>query len=229
MKKSYTFILFVILILFSVFMFVSLYNRSTVAIDLNKAIKDAYDVEIIEVYTENLFELKEYREWEDIGFDVSAFEKDYPDEEDQVSIQVLYVSTDQGEKLVYSYPVGYKQRSQPLFIDLVETNIGMSQDEMMDLIKDVDDLSSLRDSITTKQYFMLPAFRTALNAFEGFGDILDEKMQDVIFFQTYDDVYVFFVYKNVFYVTHIVNRDDLICVYPYQLNLVDFINVLDAA
>jgi hypothetical protein len=209
-------------------MFVSLYNRSTVAIDLNKAIKDAYDVEIIEVYTENLFELKEYREWEDIGFDVSAFEKDYPDEEDQVSIQVLYVLTDQGEKLVYSYPVGYKQRSQPLFIDLVETNIGMSQDEMMDLIKDMDDLSSLRNSIITNQYFMLPAFRTGLNAFEGLGDILGEKMQDVIFFQTYDDTYIFFVYKNVFYITHIMSQDDLVCVYPNQLNLIDFINVLDA-
>lgn len=230
MKRKLALFQLIVLSLFGVLIFVAVLNRRIIKIDWKDVTEEVYGLKVLEVFSEEQFELRFYGEWDELGFDRTVFETFYEaplDAHPDAMVNVAYVLTDQGEKLIYSYPYIYKRQKEKDFVHIVSDVIITTKDQMRSHLTGNDMLTNLLLMIETNQFVILPAFRTSLNSEQRLHEIINQKMQDVLFFQTYDDNYIFFDYDNVFYVIQKINQDEMVCLYPVSKNLDDFIDLLE--
>ena len=230
MKRKLAVIQLVLIIVFGVLIFISIQNRKTVFNDWKKVTEEDYGLEVIEVYTESSFEINHYGEWDQLGFDVTVFERFHEaplDVYPNVLVNVSYVLTNQGERLIYSYPYIYQRQDPSDFVHIVSDVIPKTKDQMKSLTSGNEDLLGFQYMLDNNEFVMVPPNLSFLNSFAGLASIIDDNMQDVMFFESFDGLMCFFINEDQLYIVRYLGGTDLFELYPRYTNLAGLIEDLD--
>jgi hypothetical protein len=217
MKRKIAGIELILVLTFGVFLVVSMLNRRVVEVDWREVVESDYGVDVIEVYTYQQFELNHYGEWDELGFTVEVYErfheaplKAHP----EAQVNALYVLTSEGEKLIYSYPYRYQKQDPKDFVYISDYAFAKTKGMMINELSTDDEFSGLIDQIADNQFTFVPAGLTELLVYAELAPLINERMQDVIFYMTFGDDYLFFTYKDQLFVVRRTLDNELIFLYP---------------
>jgi hypothetical protein len=230
MKRKIAGIELILVLTFGVFLVVSLINRRVVEVDWREVVETDYGVDVIEMYTYQQFELNHYGEWDELGFTVEVYErfheaplKVHP----EARVNVLYVLTSEGEKLIYSYPYRYQKQDPKDFVYISDYTFAKTKGMIIyELSTDVE-FSGLIGQISDNQFTFVPAGLTELLVYAELAPLINEKMQDVIFYMTYSDHYLFFTYRDQLCVVRITLDHEMIFMYPSFGTVGDFASYIE--
>lgn len=232
MKRKLALIQLVLVLIFGVLIYISIENRKTMMIDWVEVTEEAYGLEVIEVYTETQFELNHYGEWDELGFDRLVFERFYeaPRETYPTAlVNVSYVLTNLGERLIYSFPYIYQKQDPKDFVHIVDDVIPMTKNQIKASLGGHEDLIGVQIMIEQNEFHMVSPMGSFLNVYAELASIIGEKMQNVLFFESYDASVSFFIYNNQLYVVRWLGGTDLFELYPTYTNLAGFVQELETA
>ena len=217
MKRKIAGIELILVLTFGVFLVVSMLNRRVIEVDWREVVETDYGVDVIEVYTYQQFELNHYGEWDELGFTVEVYErfheaplKAHP----EAQVNALYVLTSEGEKLIYSYPYRYQKQDPKDVVYISDYTFAKTKGMMINELSTDDEFSGLIDQISDNQFTFVPAGRTELLVYAELAPLINERMQDVIFYMTFGDDYLFFTYKDQLFVVRRTLDNELIFLYP---------------
>jgi hypothetical protein len=217
MKRKIAGIELILVLTFGVFLVVSMLNRRIVEVDWREVVETDYGVDVFSIYAEQQFELNHYGEWDELGFTVEVYErfheaplKAHPD----AQVNVFYVLTSEGEKLIYSYPYRYQKQDPKDVVYISDYTFAKTKGMMINELSTDDEFSSLIDQISDNQFTFVPAGRTELLVYAELAPLINERMQDVIFYMTFGDDYLFFTYKDQLFVVRRTLDNELLFLYP---------------
>jgi hypothetical protein len=217
MKRKIAGIELILVLTFGVFLVVSMLNRRVIEVDWREVVESDYGVDVIEVYAEAQFDLNHYGEWDELGFTVEIYErfheaplKAHPD----AQVNALYVLTSEGEKLIYSYPYRYQKQDPKDVVYISDYSFAKTKGMMINELSADDEFSGLIDQIADNQFTFVPAGLSELLVYAELAPLINERMQDVIFYMTFGDDYLFFTYKDQLFVVRRTLDNELIFLYP---------------
>jgi hypothetical protein len=194
MKRKIAGIELILVLTFGVFLVVSMLNRRVIEVDWREVVESDYGVDVIEVYAEAQFDLNHYGEWDEVN--------------------VFYVLTSEGEKLIYSYPYRYQKQDPKDVVYISDYSFAKTKGMMINELSADDEFSGLIDQIADNQFTFVPAGLSELLVYAELAPLINERMQDVIFYMTFGDDYLFFTYKDQLFVVRRTLDNELIFLYP---------------
>ncbi len=229
MKRKIAGVELILVLTFGVFLVVSMINRRVVEVDWREVVETDYGVDVIEVYAEAQFDLNHYGEWDELGFTVEIYErfheaplKAHPD----AQVNVFHVFTNHGEKLIYSYPYRYQKQDPKEVVYISSYEIATTRIYVISALASRNDLSDLKDQVLNHEVMLVPAYRTELLTVDALEPIINEHMQDVIFYTSYDGDYIFFTYQDQFFVVRNTHDGEIFLEYPYDRDMTRFVEIL---
>jgi hypothetical protein len=230
MKRKIAGIELFLVLTFAVFLVMSLINRRVVEVDWREVVESDYGVDVIYIYAEQVFELNHYGEWDELGFTVEIYERfheaplrAHPD----AQVIVFYVLTSEGEKLIYSYPYRYQKQDPKDVVYISDYTFAKTKSMIIFELSTDDEFSGLIDQIANNQFTFVPAGLTELLVYEELAPLINERMQDVIFYMTYGDDYLFFTYQDQLFVVRRTLDHEMIFMYPSFGTVEDFASYIE--
>jgi hypothetical protein len=217
MKRKIAGIELILVLTFGVFLVVSMLNRRVVEVDWREVVETEYGVDVFSIYAEQQFELNHYGEWDELGFTVEIYERFHEAPlrtHPEAQVNVFYVLTSEGEKLIYSYPYRYQKQDPKDVVYISDYTFAKTKGMMINELSTDDEFSGLIDQISDNQFTFVPAGRTELLVYAELAPLINERMQDVIFYMTFGDDYLFFTYKDQLFVVRRTLDNELIFLYP---------------
>lgn len=217
MKRKIAGIELFLVLTFGVFLVVSMLNRRVVEVDWREVVESDYGVDVFNIYAEQQFELNHYGEWDELGFTVEIYERFHEAPlraHPEAQVNVFYVLTSEGEKLIYSYPYRYQKQDPKDVVYISDYTFAKTKGMMINELSTDDEFSGLIDQISDNQFTFVPAGRTELLVYAELAPLINERMQDVIFYMTFGDDYLFFTYQDQLFVVRRTLDNELIFLYP---------------
>ena len=173
-------------------------------------LEETYELEVIEEY--GSFEVP-YEDSMDLnlpGYTFGMFWrflftpfKERPEQ----GVLVNYILTNDGEKIVYSYPYIYRKQKPKDHVFVIDPPHVLSLENIVFESEEWNAYASIKEDIEARKFTMTHSYDTKMSIyFEGFDSFMEKHMFDVLFFELTEQEVVFFFYHEDMYV--VIRQDD---------------------
>ena len=205
MKRKVALIQIVMILGFVGLVILSYFRNQVRHVDWKDVLKKDYDLEVIELIGSFDVDIEQSLTLNLPGFNASGMIFDLMDaptkhRPDQ-GIMVNYVLTNDGEKLIYSYPyILWKQKPKD-FVHVVDQPQDLTIGDFLEELSEWPEYQDISDEIASHNFFMTHSYDTSMHGVSHlFHEFMEEYLQGVLFFELTNEDAIFFSYNNEAYV-----------------------------
>lgn len=225
MKRKVAITQLILLILFAGLSIFGYFRNQVRSILWEGILNEDYDLEVIEIYGSFDIPLDQALRYELPGFDATMlfrFAEAPRDYEPAQGVMVNYVLTNDGEKLIYSYPYLYRKQKPKDFVYVVDDPQDLTIDEILEVLSEKPEYQEVANEILSRNFGMVHSYETSLHhASSLFRDFMKDHLQGILFFELVNEDGVFFSFNDEVYVM-IKQNNDYIFILPEVLTFDQF-------
>ena len=196
-------IIFVVLLYFGGKLYTS-WRNEVLSFEWEDVLAETYELEVIEIYGSFEVPLKDSLDLNLPGYTFGMFWKFLfapIKEKPEQGVIVNYVLTNDGEKMIFSYPYIYRKQKPEDHVFFVDPPQIQRLDNLVFESDVWEEYSSIKEDIEERKFTMTHSYDTKMNIyFEGFESYMEKHMFNVLFFELTQQEVVFFFYHEDMYV-----------------------------